>query len=287
MGRWMGILTLWALSAEACAGPGPSAVEAGAVPAVGSVEAGSVPAVGSAEAGAVPATSSVVQGFPPPTGAVRAKAGPFGTWLQALPLRAADVPVLTHDGRVVRRSARVVDLPVVRGDLQQCADSALRLRARWLREQGQPISFHATSGDPMPWARYAGGEEPYEKGGRIAWKAGGDRSWDGWLRKLFTWAGTRSLAVHDTVADDHPDAGDVLVEGGSPGHAVVVLDVAARGDRTFLLVGQGFMPAQDFHVPLGPHDGWWLWDEGLELPWWSFDSDALRAWSGPGVMRGR
>ena len=34
-----------------------------------------------------------------------------------------------HDGQTVAHRARVIDLPVVPGDLQQCADSAIRLRA--------------------------------------------------------------------------------------------------------------------------------------------------------------
>jgi hypothetical protein len=93
------------------------------------------------------------------------------------------------------------------------------------------------------------------------------------------WAGTRSLEAYETVAVTDPLPGDLLVEGGSPGHAVLILDVARKGDETWLLIGEGFMPAQDFHIELGPEQGWWRWTEGgLDLPHWSMGSDSLRRW---------
>src|SRR5688572_21889048 len=73
--------------------------------------------------------NTVGTAFPPPRGAVRADADAFGASLRDLPVRAADVRVHTYDGRVVGHSARVVDLPLVPGDLQQCADSLMRVRA--------------------------------------------------------------------------------------------------------------------------------------------------------------
>jgi hypothetical protein len=165
---------------------------------------------------------------------------------------------------------------MVRGDLQQCADSVIRLRAEWLREQGAPISFHATSGDPLPWKRYAGGETPYVVDNRIAWKPGGTGGWSDYLTKVFIWAGTDSLARRDSVPATSPRPGDLLVEGGFPGHAVILLDVARRGDEVVLLVGEGYMPAQSFHVELGPLQGWWPWDGTLDLGHWSFERSHLR-----------
>ncbi len=79
-----------------------------------------------------------------------------------------------------------------------------------------------------------------------------------------------------------PRAGDVLVRGGFPGHAVLLLDVATRGDETFVLVGEGYMPAQSFHVELGPVDGWWAWDDGVDLGHWDLRGGTLRRWNTPG-----
>ncbi len=213
--------------------------------------------------------------FPPPSGYERVQADAFGAWLGQRPLRAADVPVRTHDGRVVSHRARVIELDVVPGDLQQCADTAIRLRAEWLRETGGEIVFHATSGDPMPWARWQAGERPVERDNRLEWVPGSAGGWESYLAKVFTWAGTRSLA-YDTVAVTDPRPGDVLVQPGSPGHAVMLLDVARRGDELVVLVGEGFMPAQDAHVELGPNSGWWPWDDGVALEHWPLPASGLR-----------
>lgn len=202
----------------------------------------------------------------------------FGNWLRTLPLRAPEEPVRTWDGQVVPHEARVIALPLVPGDLQQCADSLIRLRAEWLRKTGQQVSFHATSGDALPWSRWQAGERPYVSGNRVRWRAGSDGGWEEYLAAVFTWAGTASLERLDTVAIDAPRGGDLFVQGGFPGHAVQILDLARDGEHTYALIGEGFMPAQSFHVELGPHDGWWSIDEGLTLPYWRFDADALRRW---------
>lgn len=220
--------------------------------------------------------TSISEAFPPPDGFERVPADAFGTWLQARELRPADEPVRTHAGDEVAHHARVVDMSLVPGDLQQCADSVIRLRAEWLRETGGEISFHATSGDPLPWKRFEAGETPTDAGNEIAWKKGSTGKWEDWLVRVFTWAGTDSLARLDTVAASEPRPGDLLVEGGFPGHAVAILDVATSGERTLVLLGEGFMPAQSFHVELGPNDGWWEWKPGVDLGHWEFDAEHLR-----------
>ncbi len=227
------------------------------------------------------ANTPITTAFPPPDGAQRVEADAFGTWLRTRMVADADRPVKTHDGQVVHHRARVVELPLVRGDLQQCADSAIRLRAEWQKATDQEVMFHATSGDPMAWARWAKGERPHEKAGKLVWTQGhGPGSWDHYLQKVFLWAGTRSLHAYDTVAVDRdPQPGDVLVQPGSPGHAVLLLDVATAGDATYVLVGEGFMPAQDFHVELGAHDGWWRWDDGVALDHWTLPASSLRSWT--------
>lgn len=217
--------------------------------------------------------------FPLPAGFTRRPRTLFGEWLGGLPVEPADRAVRTHDGRVVRHPARVIALPMVSGDLQQCADSALRLRAEYERQVGRPVMFHSTSGDEMSYARWAGGERPVVRDGHLAWVPGGDRSWDGYLTQLFNYAGTASLEVHDTISARTPRAGDLLVEGGYPGHAIVLLDVVVRGSETRVLVGEGFMPAQDFHVELGPLDGWWAWEDGVALPHWPLGAEDLRRWA--------
>lgn len=258
----------------ACVTPSVPA-EAGDVPEQARTEAPAAPAIELSAAGV-----TVSQAFPPPEGATRVATDAFGASLLELPLREASEPVRTYDGRSTGHHARVIDMPLVPGDLQQCADSILRVRAEWLRDQGEEVSFYATSGDPLPWSRWQAGERPYAPGNKVLWKPGTKGGWDEYLAAVFNWAGTVSLQSYETVAVDAPRAGDILVEGGFPGHAVLLLDVATRGEETFVLVGEGFMPAQSFHVELGPHQGWWRMDGGLALPVWSFEASHLRRWKG-------
>jgi hypothetical protein len=230
---------------------------------------------------------SIQQAYPLPMGTQEVAGDAFGQWLKSLELRPEGTAIRTHSGHRVHHDGRPIELPLVRGDLQQCADSAIRLRAEWIRQTGgdlQNLSFHATSGDPLPWSRFRDGEKPYAKGNRIHWRPveRANQSWEAWLSSVFMWAGTRSLWAYETQpVEGSPKPGHLLVTPGSPGHAVVVLRVAEDREnrRTYMLVGEGFMPAQDFHVEHGPHDGWWEWgSQGLRLAHWHMGQDTLRRW---------
>jgi hypothetical protein len=93
---------------------------------------------------------------------------------------------------------------------------------------------------------------------------------------LFMYAGTRSLELDtEPVPIDQPiAAGDLLLRPGSPGHVVMVLDVAEapNGDR-LAVIGQGSMPAQELHVIEGSVDGAWFRfppgeDVSVDVPGW-------------------
>ncbi len=229
---------------------------------------------------AAAAAETVSAGFPTPAASSRAPASPWGEWLRARELRPVGTPVHSYAGDVIPMpAARVVDLPLVPGDLQQCADSILRLRATWERETGHSPAFHYTSGYLSAWADWAAGARPRVSGSKVTKGSGGrkgtdDANFSAWLADLFMYAGTYSLAKEvKAVTPDAVAPGDVLVAPGSPGHAVLVLDVARNADRAWVLVGQGFMPAMDFHVIAGPDHGWFpvsgdlLPSEPIALPW--------------------
>jgi hypothetical protein len=224
---------------------------------------------------------TVRERFAPPAGFVSdvAGAGSFGAYLQALPLLPSGTPVRTFSGALAYApwAQAVVDLSVGTRDLQQCADSAIRLRAEWLRASSssstnpvRPV-FHATSGDPIPYARYVAGERAFAQKNRLGWRPGAragddDEVWAAWLETVFLYAGSLSLAKDTTPLTGPIAAGDLLVLGGSPGHVLVILDVARADDgREQWLIGQGFMPAQSFHVI-----GWYAPDADgtLTVPSW-------------------
>ena len=70
---------------------------------------------------------------------------------------------------------------------------------------------------------------------------------------------------------------------GSPGHVVMVVDVcrSSDGKKAFLL-GQGFMPAQEFHLlknPLHEDNPWYYLEEvsyPLQTPEYSFKKRSFR-----------
>ena len=182
---------------------------------------------------------TIAQRFAPPPGAARVavESGGFGAWLRGLPLLPAGARVKLFDGRDKARQdvhAAVVDLDVPPRDLQQCADAVMRLRAEYLFSSGRAIAFHPDPGKPRALAFPAGGAR---------------RDFERYLIRVFADAGSASLQAEMARASGPVQPGDVLIQGGYPGHAVIVLDAAddARG-RRYLLLGQSYMPAQQLHV---------------------------------------
>lgn len=244
-----------------------------------------------------PPTRNLEVAFPVPRGFVRVplEPGSFGAFLRELPLAPAGTAVVSYDGTVIRgpsdpRIAAVADLDVGSRDLQQCADSILRLHAewRWARRQLGGLSYPLTSGAPAAWSAWSAGMRPHVTGQQVRWRhdAVADTSYASFRRYLdfvFTYAGTRSLsAFADKVERAALQPGDFLVDPArrGPGHAVLVLDVATdrEGHRAALL-GQGFMPAQSFQVLAdGTGSAWFALDgDAVTTPFWTpFPWSSLR-----------
>ncbi len=238
---------------------------------------------------------SIEKRFEPPKGFARAALSPeaLGSFLRGLPLFDGNPDILLHDGgvkRYQRGHLAVVDIDVGPHDLQQCADAVMRLLAEYRYARKLPVCFTATSGDAMPWERYARGERPSVSGNRLGWstRAGpdaGHEAFRAYLDAVFTWAGTLSLHRDLTpVADSAPiEPGDVFIVGGSPGHAVLVADVVAnpQGEQRFLLV-QSYMPAQQIHVLRGSEGPWFSPPErgrDLPTPEWTFPAGSRRRYT--------
>ena len=233
--------------------------------------------------------------IPPPEGyeRVEVEAGSFAAWLRQLPLLPGRPDVMLHDGgRKGRQDVHeaVVDIDVGTRDLQQCADAVIRLRAEYLFSAGRfdEITFDFTSGDAARYARYRDGWRASISGNSVTWNqtAARDASHAAFRRYMdlvFTYAGTASLEKElrsvSTPAQVQP--GDVFIQGGFPGHAVIVLDVArTEAGRTVFLLAQSYMPAQQIHVlrnpgsDLGP---WYPVEFGSTLvtPEWRFEAGDL------------
>ena len=233
----------------------------------------------------------------PPESYTRVEALPtsFAHYLRHLPLKPHRAPVLLHNGTSKRNQsvhAAVLNLDVGTRDLQQCADAVMRLRAEYLFAQGRlnDIHFNFTSGFHADFSRWAKGERIRIQGNAASWYAGAasdasHKSLRQFLDVVYSYAGTRSLEKElKPVPIADVQAGDVFIHGGSPGHAVIVMDVAvnAGGEKIFLLA-QSYMPAQDIHVLVNPSNAdlspWYAVREigdVLETPEWEFSVRELR-----------
>lgn len=237
--------------------------------------------------------------FAPPAGFLRepAPAGSFAAWLRSLPLREPGAPVRLHDGRLkINQDAHVavVDLDIGSRDLQQCADAVMRLRAEWLFSQNrfQEIHFNLTNGMRVDYARWRAGERVKVQGNKTWWEKSKPpcstyTCFRAYLDFVFTYAGTHSLSRElrsQTWSDLQP--GDVIIQGGSPGHAVLVADIAHHphtGEKVFLLL-QSYMPAQDIQVLKNPNNAalnpWYSAKcyGSFPTPEWDFTCNALKTW---------
>lgn len=240
--------------------------------------------------------STLAERFPPPAGFARSALpeDSFGAWLRGLPLRTVGAPVKHFDGRLKPYrdgAAAVVDIDAGRRDLQQCADAVMRLRAEylWARGLADAVSFDFTSGHPARFSAWRTGLRPRVEGRKVRWlplaKADASyASFRSFLDTVFQYAGTASLVRQlERVSDPlGVSPGQLFIQGGSPGHAVLVVDAAQdeRGRRVFLLA-QSYMPAQDVHVlknPTNPESPWYeARSTGkLATPEWTFSYADLR-----------
>lgn len=203
--------------------------------------------------------------FATPPGWERAtpEPGSFGEWLRALPLAAPNTPVKNFKGEEVRAGddeyvAAVVAIDPGRLDLQQSPDIVIRLHAEWLwsKDGANAIEYRGATGLDMPFSRWIKGQRLVATGPSVFWQVRARAAEPDhamlreYLDSVFTWANSTSLAQQAArVESDALQAGDFFVHIGSPGHAVVVLDVAlkASGERIALL-GQALNPSQNVHV---------------------------------------
>ncbi|NUO53415.1 MAG: hypothetical protein HOV80_31585 [Polyangiaceae bacterium] len=214
------------------------------------------------------------------------EAGTFGAYLRGLPLRPAEAEVRSYTGATLRgaddpRVFAVAEIDVSPLDVQQCADSVIRWHAEWLWSRGEKkkIGYHFLSGDFATYGDYASGRRPEVKGNKVSWATSAAASDDRktfrrYLDMVFNYASTISLAIRTQKIDRAElEPGDFVVLPGGPGHAILILDVATNSEgKRVALLGQGFMPAQDFHVLESQEKGLSPWfsleGEAIDTPFW-------------------
>lgn len=218
----------------------------------------------------------------------------FAAYLGNFPLKKADSKVYLYNGNEKSRQdvhVAVLDIDVGKKDLQQCADAVMRLRAEYLYkiEAYKKISFNFTNGFKAEYSKWMQGYRIKVTGNKCSWylasKPGNTREiFNSYLEKVFSFAGTLSLSKElkkKKLSD--VAVGDVFIKGGSPGHAVIVVDAAMHfktQERVFCLA-QSYMPAQNIHILKNPKNNslspWYNLKEGevLETPEWDFAPGSL------------
>jgi len=199
----------------------------------------------------------------------------YAEYLRHLPLKPHGSEVMYHDDRIKPNYdiyVAVIDMKIGNKDLHQCADAIIRLRAEylWNQKKYEDIHFNFTNGFRVDYAKWMEGKRMELEGNNSYWVDKSTPSntyqdfWE-YLELIFTYAGTLSLSkelVNVEIVD--LKIGDVFIRGGSPGHAVFVIDMAENintKEKIFLLA-QSYMPAQETQILQNPNSS------GLS-PWYS------------------
>ncbi|MEQ7801036.1 DUF4846 domain-containing protein [Pedobacter sp. ASV1-7] len=225
---------------------------------------------------------------------INVETGSFSSWLRNTKLKKDNTVYLYNGKKKPNQQAQyaVLDISIGKRDLQQCADACMRLYADWLyaKKQYDKISFLATDGTVMDYSSWQQGYRFTLRQGRLykvkSTSPSSDRvSFDKYLETVFSFAGTISLTkqLHPVSDIDDIRPGDIFLQGGSPGHAVMVMDMAINkaGEKRFLLA-QSYMPAQNIHILKNPNSNspWYSnkITRELKTPEWTFKKGDLYRW---------
>jgi hypothetical protein len=209
-------------------------------------------------------------------------------FFRELPLHPDGYPVHLFNGALKQNQtahAAVLTFDAGSSDLQQCADACIRLVAEYLWQQKRydDIHFYLTNGWRMDYSEWRKGKRLVVRGQHTQWTAAthADTTYAGfrsYLDHVFMYAGTLSLSRElRSVELSDVQIGDVIVQGGSPGHAVIVADkVENEKGEIRLMLAQSYMPAQEIHILKAPSTGS-VWHEVnrkdvVETAEWTFES---------------
>lgn len=219
--------------------------------------------------------------------------GSLASFLQNYPMKEDGSPVLLYDGREKGNQnahVAVFQLPLEQEDLQQCADSVMRVYGEYYygKSEYDKIQFPLGGGFSAEFDKWRNGYGIGIKDDTLYWTTNpeNDESYESFqkfMRMVFAYSGT--LNMEDSATEiplSEISVGDIFIKGGSPGHVVMVVDLCqnADGNKAFLLA-QGYMPAQEFHVlknPLHEEDPWYYVDEvsyPLRTPEYVFEEGSL------------
>ncbi len=219
--------------------------------------------------------------------------GSFAHFLRNQKLKPYGEKALYFDGRAKRSEGiydSVIEVDIGTRDLHQCADAIMLLRAEYFfqRKEYNKINFNFVSGFNAQYSKWIQGYRINPNGKGSYYKKGSPsntyKDFRDFMTIVFAYAGTPSLEKEMTPQSlKDMKIGDVFIMGGSPGHAVIVVDMAENdiGEKIFMLA-QSYMPAQQTQILINPNDrnmGVWYSlkeEETLVTPEWRFPVSKLR-----------
>ena len=220
----------------------------------------------------------------------------FTSYLRNLPLKPHGSKVMRYDGSFKPNYNvydAVIDLKIGTRDLHQCADAIMRLRAEylWINKRYEEIHFNFTNGFRVDYSKWMDGYRISINGNKVSWikrTAPSNTYKDFWkyMEIVFSYAGTLSLSKElIPVLKEDMEIGDVFIWGGSPGHAILVTDMAINpntNEKVFLL-SQSYMPAQEIQILKNTNNSklspWYSLSElksELKTPEWNFLTEDLK-----------
>lgn len=218
----------------------------------------------------------------------------FGNFVRNYPLCEDGSEVLLYnDSKKGNQNAHIAifDMKLVKDDLQQCADSVIRMYAEYFYKQKQYdlMQFHFVNGFSCDFSKWNQGMRVKVSGNSTSWYQGAasdssEKAFESYLRTVFCYASTLSLEKESkSIQLKDIQIGDIFIHGGSPGHVVMVVDVCEnkQKEKAFLLA-QGYMPAQQFHILQNPQhtdDPWYYTNDltnALNTPEYDFTINELK-----------
>jgi hypothetical protein len=225
------------------------------------------------------------------------EANSFGEYLRKLKLKPYGSRVKYYNGEEKTKENvydAVVDMEIGNKNLQQCADAIMRLRGEYLFTQKAyaKLHFNFTNGFTCEYSKWKEGYRVKIEGNKTTWVKSAKPSntyetFRKYMDMVFNYAGTLSLSKElksKSMAD--MNIGDVFIHGGSPGHAVIIVDMMKdkKSGQKYFMLAQSYMPAQETQVLLNPNVDevtvWYKLDvskQELNTPEWDFTRNELKS----------
>lgn len=225
---------------------------------------------------------------------VEVEKGSFGEFLRNQNLKPYGEKVLYYNGREKSSTGvydSVIDVEIGSRDLHQCADAIMLLRGEYLYsiEAYEKINFNFVSGFKAEYKKWMEGYRIKVEGNNVSYYKATEPSntyedFRKFMDMVFAYSGTLSLEKElQSVDIDDMEIGDIFIIGGSPGHAVIVVDIVVNHDNEkIFMLAQSYMPAQQTQILINPSDEdispWYSLKDSEKLitPEWVFELNQLR-----------